>query len=187
MPGMSIVGSASHMNQLTQDFMAKHKDPSPVQVGSSLKFLLVRTARASSKLSCFGAAIARWLASALHLHCAGAHCPEMQPRGVPRSAQVNACTFQSCLCSPAVACVQVAEGLAHVYPRLAPTCEWDTAAAQVIVEEAGGSVVQAGLCDNKGNALENWEAVLRENRPVVYNKENLLNPFFVVYGKRTDA
>lgn len=44
--GMSIVGSASHMNQLTQDFMAKHKDPSPVQVGSSLKFLLVCLRRA---------------------------------------------------------------------------------------------------------------------------------------------
>lgn len=82
---------------------------------------------------------------------------------------------------------QVAEGLAHVYPRLAPTCEWDTAAAHIIVEEAGGSVVQAGLCDNKGNALENWEAVLSENRPVVYNKENLLNPFFVVYGRRAEA
>jgi 3'-phosphoadenosine 5'-phosphosulfate (PAPS) 3'-phosphatase len=40
-PGMSIVASASHMNQLTKDFMAKHKDPSMVQVGSSLKFLLV--------------------------------------------------------------------------------------------------------------------------------------------------
>lgn len=61
----------------------------------------------------------------------------------------------------------VAEGAAHVYPRLAPTCEWDTAASQIIVEEAGG-------------------AVLRESDglPVVYNKEDLLNPFFIVYGKR---
>jgi 3'(2'), 5'-bisphosphate nucleotidase len=81
--------------------------------------------------------------------------------------------------------MQVAEGLAHVYPRLAPTWEWDTAAAQIIVEEAGGSVVQAGLCDNTGEPLEDWEAVLAENKPVEYNKANLLNPFFVAYGKRS--
>jgi 3'(2'), 5'-bisphosphate nucleotidase len=44
--------------------------------------------------------------------------------------------------------------------------EWDTAAAQIVVEEAGGQVFQFGT----------------EN-PVLYNKENLLNPYFVVYGK----
>jgi 3'(2'), 5'-bisphosphate nucleotidase len=60
----------------------------------------------------------------------------------------------------------VASGQAHVYPRLAPTMEWDTAAAQIVVEEAGGKVLQAGT-----------------ELPVVYNKENLLNPHFVVYGK----
>ena len=41
--GLSIVASASHLNALTKDFMAMHKNPSPVQVGSSLKFLLVRS------------------------------------------------------------------------------------------------------------------------------------------------
>jgi len=60
----------------------------------------------------------------------------------------------------------VASGQAHIYPRLAPTMEWDTAAAQIVVEEAGGTVLQAGT-----------------ESPVVYNKENLLNPHFVVYGK----
>lgn len=60
----------------------------------------------------------------------------------------------------------VAAGEAHVYPRLAPTMEWDTAAAQIVVEEAGGKVLQAGT-----------------DLPVVYNKENLLNPHFLVYGK----
>jgi 3'(2'), 5'-bisphosphate nucleotidase len=66
----------------------------------------------------------------------------------------------------------VAEGKAHVYPRLAPTSEWDTCAAQAVVEAAGGQVLQhkGGLeCDHL--------------QPVVYNKPNLLNPFFVVYGK----
>lgn len=61
----------------------------------------------------------------------------------------------------------VAAGDAHLYPRLAPTMEWDTAAAQIIVEEAGGQVLQA---DN--------------GQPVVYNKENLLNPHFIVFGAR---
>jgi 3'(2'), 5'-bisphosphate nucleotidase len=59
----------------------------------------------------------------------------------------------------------VAAGEAHLYPRLAPTSEWDTAAAQIVVEEAGGQVLQANT-----------------NEPVVYNKENILNPHFLVTG-----
>ncbi len=58
----------------------------------------------------------------------------------------------------------VAEGLADIYPRLGPTMEWDTAAGQVIVEEAGGSVVEWG-----------------STRPLEYNKENLLNPHFIAF------
>lgn len=62
---------------------------------------------------------------------------------------------------------RVAEGSADVYPRLGPTMEWDTAAGHIIAECAGASVFRA---DNK-------EALL-------YNKENLLNPwFFVSNGK----
>lgn len=80
----------------------------------------------------------------------------------------------------------VAEGAACVYPRFAPTCEWDTCASQIIVEEAGGCVVQAGRCSDKGESLEDWRAVLKKMTPVVYNKKDLLNPFFVVFGKRTD-
>ncbi len=59
--------------------------------------------------------------------------------------------------------VMVAEGTADIYPRLAPTMEWDTAAADAIVRESGKMTYQ----------FEN-------NKPVVYNKENLLNPWFVV-------
>ncbi|GMH40721.1 hypothetical protein BSKO_08625 [Bryopsis sp. KO-2023] len=81
----------------------------------------------------------------------------------------------------------VAEGTAHAYPRLAPTMEWDTAAAHVIVTEAGGEVIQAGRCDNKGNALEDWKTTLEKNMPVVYNKQDLLSPFFVAYGKRKNS
>ena len=59
--------------------------------------------------------------------------------------------------------VMVAEGSADIYPRLAPTMEWDTAAADAIVRESGKMTYQ----------FENEEAV-------VYNKENLLNPWFIV-------
>lgn len=59
----------------------------------------------------------------------------------------------------------VAEGAADIYPRLAPTCEWDTAAAQAVLEAAGGKVVDEEL------------APLRYNR-----KEELLNPHFYVLG-----
>lgn len=56
----------------------------------------------------------------------------------------------------------LAEGLADVYPRFAPTMEWDTAAAHAIVNEVGLSVFQKGS-----------EAQL------LYNKEDLLNPHFI--------
>ncbi len=57
----------------------------------------------------------------------------------------------------------VAEGTADIYPRLAPTMEWDTGAAHAIVLESGKLVVQ----------YENDESL-------VYNKKNLLNPWFIV-------
>lgn len=56
----------------------------------------------------------------------------------------------------------LAEGAAQVYPRFAPTMEWDTAAAEAILTAAGGSI------------LKMPEAV-----PMVYNKPDLLNPFFL--------
>ncbi|MCB1724284.1 MAG: 3'(2'),5'-bisphosphate nucleotidase CysQ [Gammaproteobacteria bacterium] len=59
----------------------------------------------------------------------------------------------------------VAEGAADIYPRLGPTSEWDTAAAQAVVEAAGGRVTDTQL------------DVLRYN-----TKESLLNPHFLVFG-----
>ena len=59
----------------------------------------------------------------------------------------------------------VAEGSADIYPRLGPTSEWDTAAAQAVVEQAGGQVLEL------------------DGKPLSYNqKEDILNPFFVVIG-----
>jgi len=60
----------------------------------------------------------------------------------------------------------VAEGKADIYPRLAPTMEWDTAAAHAIVNEAGFSLQTFSF----ENGYE----------PHLYNKENLLNGWFVV-------
>lgn len=60
----------------------------------------------------------------------------------------------------------VAEGLADLYPRLSPTCEWDTAAGQAVVEAAGGAVLDTCL------------------QAVRYNtKAELLNPHFIVVGE----
>lgn len=95
-----IVGSRSHLNDDTKDFISKiekNKETEIVSKGSSLKFCLV------------------------------------------------------------------AEGEADIYPRFAPTMEWDTAAGQAICQAAGVKVI-----DNNTNL------------PLKYNKENLLNPYFLV-------
>jgi 3'(2'), 5'-bisphosphate nucleotidase len=57
----------------------------------------------------------------------------------------------------------IAEGKADIYPRLGPTMEWDTAAGQAIAESAGASVLDFGT-----------------RKPLVYNKEDLHNPWFIV-------
>lgn len=60
----------------------------------------------------------------------------------------------------------VAEGSADVYPRFAPTMEWDTAAGDAVARCAGAEVIQHG-----------------ESTPLEYNKEDLLNPWFMVRKK----
>lgn len=63
---------------------------------------------------------------------------------------------------------RLAEGEADFYPRLGPTSEWDTAAAQAVVNAAGGQVVTL------------------DGRPLAYNrKESYLNPYFFVFGDTT--
>lgn len=66
--------------------------------------------------------------------------------------------------------MKIAEGSAHLYPRLGPTMEWDTAAAQIILEEAGGHVMK-------------WQG----DHPLKYNKEDLLNPYFIATGAMKHA
>jgi 3'(2'), 5'-bisphosphate nucleotidase len=83
----------------------------------------------------------------------------------------------------------VAEGLADVYPRIAPTMEWDTAAAQAVVEASGGRVVKydpsvpaASYLTQSAERRAQVEEVAPCSMPraLCYNKEDLLNPFFVV-------
>ena len=62
---------------------------------------------------------------------------------------------------------QVATGEADLYPRMGITCEWDTAAAQCIVETAGGAITDL------------------QGRPLIYNaKSSLVNPFFLAFGDK---
>jgi len=61
--------------------------------------------------------------------------------------------------------MMLAEGRGHLYPRLGRTMEWDTAAGQAILEEAGGQVVE-----------------FSSRQPLRYNKESLVNPPFLATG-----
>ncbi|MFW6138601.1 MAG: 3'(2'),5'-bisphosphate nucleotidase CysQ family protein [Spirochaetota bacterium] len=60
----------------------------------------------------------------------------------------------------------VAEGTADIYPRFAPTMEWDTAAGHAIVKQAGGEIFSVG-----------------SGRPIEYNKKDLTNEGFVAAGR----
>src|SRR5688500_2733365 len=95
--GVRVVASRSHMNEETQNFVNGLDNPSLINSGSSLKFMLI------------------------------------------------------------------AEGAADVYPRFAPTMEWDTAAAHAIINAIGLKVLRQDSTEELG-----------------YNKETLLNPGFVV-------
>ncbi|MFN2322858.1 MAG: 3'(2'),5'-bisphosphate nucleotidase CysQ [Trueperaceae bacterium] len=66
----------------------------------------------------------------------------------------------------AVKACLVAEGRAHIYARLGPTSEWDTAASQVILEAAGGVMRRVA-----------------DDAPLAYNKPDLRNPeFYAAWG-----
>lgn len=71
----------------------------------------------------------------------------------------------------------VAEGEADIYPRLAPTMEWDTAAAQAVVLESGKAVYEYDASLAPKVYLTKASLNLK---PLEYNKQNLLNPWFVV-------
>ena len=57
----------------------------------------------------------------------------------------------------------VADGTADLYPRMGPTCEWDTAAGQAIAEFAGAKMLN-----------------FKTGEPLKYNRDDILNPWFIV-------
>lgn len=59
---------------------------------------------------------------------------------------------------------RIAEGHADIYPRMGPTCEWDTAAAHAVLLAAGGKVQSL------------------DGKPLKYGKEDVLNPYFIAAG-----
>jgi 3'(2'), 5'-bisphosphate nucleotidase len=65
-------------------------------------------------------------------------------------------------CGSSIKFMKIAEGLADIYPRLDGTMEWDICASQIIVEEAGGSVLN-----------------YPDNTVMQYNKKSLLNDYFI--------
>ena len=79
---------------------------------------------------------------------------ELKARGKEVEFRSSGSSLKLCL---------VASGEADVYPRFGPTMEWDTGAAHAIALYAGRSVI-------------NYDT----KQPLVYNKENLLNPWFIV-------
>jgi len=102
--------------------------------------------------------------SALKVVCSRSHLNEATQEFVDKLADPELVATGSSL-----KFIIIASGKAHVYPRLAPTMEWDTGAAQIILEEAGGAVID-----------------FNTKKPLRYNKENLLNPSFVAYGAKQE-
>ena len=69
-------------------------------------------------------------------------------------------------CGSSLKFLKIAEGTFDIYPRIGTTMEWDTAAPQIILEEAGGQILE-------------WTT----RKPLIYNKKDLRNPNFIAQGK----
>ncbi|WP_196139295.1 3'(2'),5'-bisphosphate nucleotidase CysQ [Aliikangiella sp. G2MR2-5] len=99
----------------------------------------------------------------------GAQCTVLMSRRSSQKVIENICRqldeYEIKMCGSALKMCLIAEGVADLYPKLGPTCEWDTAAAQVILEQAGGRLVDLHM------------------KPLLYNtKESLINPYFIAFG-----
>lgn len=70
-------------------------------------------------------------------------------------------------CGSSLKFCELARGAADLYPRFGPTCEWDTAAGQAILEAAGGRLMTAA-----------------SGLPLRYGKPDFLNPDFIAHGRR---
>ena len=68
-------------------------------------------------------------------------------------------------CGSSIKFLKIADGTFDIYPRIGTTMEWDTAAPHIILEEAGGQILE-------------WIS----RKPLTYNKEDLRNPNFIAHG-----
>ncbi len=92
-------------------------------------------------------------------------CGRSQPTEEMQAFMANLGEYEIIRIGSALKSCLVAEGTADLYARLGPTSEWDTAAAQCIVEEAGGAITDTSM-----------------NRLKYNTKDILLNPHFFVVG-----
>ncbi len=93
------------------------------------------------------------------------HCNEETQSFIARLEKKHGAAERVSVGSSLKLCL-VAEGAADVYPRIAPTMEWDTAAADAVVRATGGTVVNRA-----------------DGTPLKYNKPDLTNPHFVVCSR----
>lgn len=82
------------------------------------------------------------------------------------SIEENYNKFESIKMGSALKFFHLVTGKADVYPRFAPTMEWDIAAGQAVFEAIGGEIID-----------------IQTGKPLEYNKKNLMNPFFIAYNK----
>lgn len=74
--------------------------------------------------------------------------------------------------------IEIAEGRADVYPRFLDCMEWDTCACHIILKQTCGEIYKLNVTESESGI----EFSIGE--PLVYNKKNLLNPFFIaINGK----
>lgn len=105
--------------------------------------------------------VRRWQGGKVVIACGHSRCGSQLQGLLKQFEEYEVITLGSALKS-----CWVAEGKADIYARFGPTSEWDTAAAQCIVEEAGGAITDTKF------------------EPLCYNcGEDLLNPHFIVSGQ----
>lgn len=97
----------------------------------------------------------------IRMICSKSHYTEETKRYVDRISK-HYSDIEMISVGSAIKFVYLAENKADIYPRLAPTMEWDIAAGQMILEETGGKIVD-----------------YQRKKPLMYNKEDLKNPWFV--------
>lgn len=100
------------------------------------------------------------LASEINVVASKSHCDKKTEKFINLLEKENKVKIKSFGSSLKIC--KIAEGEADIYPRFAPTMEWDTAAADLILKEAGGILINP---ETKTN--------------LKYNKKNLTNPYFI--------